>query len=157
MLSRREVVAAAAGALAPKDAYDAGLEKVHRTAPEYAGGLSNHAPMAMDALVAGGRADRVARWTDAYLAKMPAASGEPPDLERYATGKPKDVLHREWPLLVTGWASAGWCGVIRTAHAVRALRRAGALIRRASPAELRLIPPSLIPCARRSASLDAGA
>lgn len=131
MLSRREVVAAAAGALAPKDAYDAGLEKVHRTAPEYAGGLSNHAPMAMDALVAGGRADRVASWADAYLAKMPAAAGKPPDLERYATGKAKDVLNREWPLLVTGWSSAGWHGVIRTAHAVRALHRAETPARRA--------------------------
>lgn len=141
MLSRREVVVAAAGALAPGAAgYDALLEKVHRTDCEYAASLSNHAPMVMDALVAGGKPARLQKWTEAYLARMPPiaklAAVEIPELGNYAhrgawlekyradaLKKPKELVRREWPLLVTGWSSAGWHGVIRVAHAVRALDR----------------------------------
>lgn len=142
------MVAAAAGALAPGSAsYDQVLEKVHRTEPEYAGALSNHAPMAMDALVAGGKPTRVPKWADAYLARMPAAAKldavDAPVLgnyahrgawlERYrgdALKKPKELLAREWPLLVTGWSCAGWHGVLRVAHAVRALDRQDSKVKR---------------------------
>ena len=38
---------------------DEALEIVHRTGPEFGPGLSNHAPMGAEAMVAMGRADAV--------------------------------------------------------------------------------------------------
>ncbi len=41
------------------DGMDAALEIVHRTGPEYGPGASNHAPMAVEAMLAMGRGDGI--------------------------------------------------------------------------------------------------
>lgn len=49
------------------DALDEGLSRLAATGPEYRVGLSNHGPMAAEALVRLGRADALAGWLDGYL------------------------------------------------------------------------------------------
>ena len=46
---------------------DEGLSRLAVTGPEFRGGLSNHGPMAAEALVRLGRADAVEHWLDGYL------------------------------------------------------------------------------------------
>src|SRR5205809_1088568 len=50
---------------------DEALERLHTTGPEFHGILSNHGPMAVEALVRHGQAETVHRWLDAYAAKHP--------------------------------------------------------------------------------------
>src|SRR5882672_12961056 len=57
-----------------KDVLDEGLSRLAETGPEYRGGLSNHGPMAAEALVRLGRADAVEHWLDGYVKKL----DEPP-------------------------------------------------------------------------------
>jgi hypothetical protein len=105
--------------------YDDVLDDLHTTSPEYGGGLSNHGPMAMDALVALGREDRVASWARHYariLELLPDGSqadriaSYEADLEALSPG---EVLARDWSSLAVGWAASH--GILRTAHALRAL------------------------------------
>ena len=123
---------------------DEGLARLSRTGPEFDGGLSNHGPMAAEALVRMGRADDVERWVDGYLRRLDA----PPrpsdritdatwrdalgDLRRVADWEAylaaqlaeepwRDVLARWWPRLVPGLAAAATHGIIRTSHAARSL------------------------------------
>ena len=49
---------------------DDALEIVHRTGPEFGPGLSNHAPMGAEAMVAMGRADAVVPWVEEYLPQL---------------------------------------------------------------------------------------
>jgi len=65
------------------DVLDEGLSRLAATGPEYRGGLSNHGPMAAEALVRLGRADAVEHWLDGYLRRLDGApriihSGDPP-------------------------------------------------------------------------------
>lgn len=46
---------------------DDSLSRLAVTGPEYAGGLSNHGPMGVEAMVRLGRAERAGRWLDDYL------------------------------------------------------------------------------------------
>ena len=128
---------------------DEGLSRLAVTGPEFAGGLSNHGPMAAEALVRLGRADAVEHWLDEYIKQLdeaprPAdpitdqtwreALGEyrrVADWEVYfraqLAGEPwRDVLARWWPRLVPGIAAAATHGVIRTSHAARSLAAAEA-------------------------------
>ena len=128
---------------------DEGLGRLARTGPEFAGGLSNHGPMAAEALVRLGRADAVEHWLDGYLRRLDAAPrpadrisdetwrealgqhGRVADWEAYfraqLAGPPwRDVLARWWPRLVPGIAAAATHGVIRTSHAARSLAAAEA-------------------------------
>jgi hypothetical protein len=130
------------------DVLDEGLSRLAATGPEYRGGLSNHGPMAAEALVRLGRADAVEPWLDGYLKRLdgpprPAdritdatwrdALGElnrVADWEVYLRAelaeKPwRDVLARWWPRLLPGVAAAATHGVIRTSHAARSLAAAG--------------------------------
>ncbi|MGE3810624.1 MAG: questin oxidase family protein [Candidatus Nanopelagicales bacterium] len=125
--------------------YDEALERLHRTGPELDGWMSNHGPMAVEALARRGAEGVVHRWTDDYsrrLEQMPEARiridadhwagalGDPSRLgdwiayfrrevrERTWT----DVLAEWWPRLLPGIAAGATHGVIRTGHAVHALR-----------------------------------
>src|ERR1700761_3392921 len=127
---------------------DEGLSRLARTGPEFRGGLSNHGPMAAEALVRLGRADAVEHWLDGYLKRLEEA---PPPRDRVtdatwgdALGKLnrvadwevylsaqlaeepwRDVLARWWPRLLPGVAAAATHGIIRASHAARSLAGAG--------------------------------
>lgn len=123
---------------------DEAYERLHRTGPEFGAALSNHGPMAAEALVRMGRAARVHPWVDAYLNRLdalprgirPVGAGEWREalgdfsrtgdwlvhLDREVSGAPwREVLATWWPRLLPGIAAGATHGVIRTGHAVRAL------------------------------------
>ncbi|WP_329279734.1 questin oxidase family protein [Streptomyces sp. NBC_00691] len=123
---------------------DEALERLHATGPERLGRLTNHAPMAVEALVRNGQARAVHRWLDHYAHKledMPPASrpitadgwrealGDPArstDWTRFfgdeLDGRPwREVLAEWWPRLLPGIAGGSTHPVIRTGHAVRTL------------------------------------
>lgn len=124
---------------------DEALQRLHRTGPEFQGWLSNHGPMVVEAMVRRGHGPAVHRWLDRYLTRL----DEPPrgltpvtaDGWREALGDPKrigdwrefflhalteqawpTVLATWWPRLLPGIAASATHGVIRTGHAVHALR-----------------------------------
>jgi hypothetical protein len=109
---------------------DEGLARLADTGPEYRGGLSNHGPMAAEALIRLGRADDVPSWLDGYLRRLDApprpgdritnetwrdALGNAKrvaDWEAYLSAQLaeepwRDVLVRWWPRLVPGVAARG--------------------------------------------------
>ena len=126
---------------------DEAYQRLHTTGPEFDGWLSNHGPMAAEAMVRRGQADRVHRWLDGYMARLEEfprrsgpigaswqdALGDPRRIadwtvyfERQVTGQPwPQVLEIWWPRLLPGVAAAATHGVIRVGHAVRALREDG--------------------------------
>ncbi|MFE2235932.1 questin oxidase family protein [Streptomyces sp. NPDC059442] len=127
---------------------DEALERLHATGPERNGWLSNHAPMAVEALVRRGQAPTVHRWLDRYrhkLEDMPSpgspvtgnnwreALGDPSRIadwtrhfERTVEERPwREVLAEWWPRLLPGIAGGATHPVIRTGHAVRTLLTSG--------------------------------
>ncbi|MET8268708.1 questin oxidase family protein [Micromonospora arida] len=121
---------------------DEAYERLHRTGPEFQGWLSNHGPMAVEALVRHGHPHRVHRWLDDYLGRLDELPRglHPIDDWRSALGDPKRagdwlayfdrqlrehpwraVLGTWWPRLLPGIAAGATHGVIRVGHAVRAL------------------------------------
>jgi hypothetical protein len=123
---------------------DEALERLHTRGPERNGWLSNHGPMAVEALVRHGQAPLVHRWLDAYAHKledMPGpgapvteanwreALGDPrriADWARYFERETGDrpwraVLATWWPRLLPGIAGGATHPVIRVGHAVRTL------------------------------------
>ncbi|SCE86663.1 questin oxidase family protein [Micromonospora mirobrigensis] len=125
---------------------DEAYRRLHRTGPEFEGWLSNHGPMAVEALVRNGEAGRVHRWLDAYLRRLDELPRglRPIDDWRAALGDPKragdwlthfdrelrehpwrEVLGTWWPRLLPGIAAGATHGVIRVGHAVRALHDGG--------------------------------
>jgi hypothetical protein len=130
------------------DALDEGLSRLAATGPEFRGGLSNHGPMAAEALVRLGRADAVEHWLDGYLKRLEEAPrpgdrvtdatwrdalgklNRVADWEAYVRAQLaeepwRDVLARWWPRLLPGVAAAATHGIIRTSHAARSLASAG--------------------------------
>lgn len=126
---------------------DEALGRLHTTGPEYDGYLSNHGPMAADALVRMGRSDAVEGWVTAYLPRLqehpvprwrlteedaPAALGEHERLADWCAlfdellrEQPwPEVLARWWPRLLPSAVAAAAHPLIRTGHVVRALREA---------------------------------
>ncbi|MEV0004238.1 hypothetical protein AB0H28_18425 [Micromonospora sp. NPDC050980] len=124
------------------DILDEAYQRLHRTGPEFEGWLSNHGPMAAEALVRHGQGARVHRWLDGYLRRLDELPRglRPIDDWRTALGDPKragdwlhhfdrelrdrpwrDVLGEWWPRLLPGIAAGATHGVIRVGHAVRAL------------------------------------
>ena len=116
--------------------------------PDLRNGLTNHAPMAAEALCALGRPDAVLPWIERYrgalLPRPPAGERIAPDDWREALGQ----LHRAgdwsarfadelqeaaWPEVLDRWVSrlapgisaSATHGVIRVGHAVRGLVAAG--------------------------------
>ena len=126
---------------------DEAYQRLHATGPEFDGWLSNHGPMAAEAMVRRGQADRVHRWLDGYMARLEEfprgsgpigpswqdALGDPRRIadwtayfEREVTGQPwPQVLETWWLRLLPGVAAAATHGVIRVGHAVRALTEDG--------------------------------
>ena len=124
---------------------DEALERLDGTGFEFGpAGLSNHGPMAAEALVRLGRGEEAPRWVDRYRCRLgPAPDPTDPvddgtwraglgDIRRVADwqaylrrqmddGPWADVVARWVPRLLPGIMAAATHGVIRTAHAVRAL------------------------------------
>jgi hypothetical protein len=138
------IVSDGADAPGDRDVLDEGLSRLAATGPEFHGGLSNHGPMAAEAMIRLGRADEVEPWLDGYirlLEEPPQATGKITDENwREALGVPRrvgdwelylrnqlaedpwpDVLARWWPRLTPGLAAAATHGIIRTSHAARSL------------------------------------
>lgn len=132
--------------------------RLRDTGPEFEGWLSNHAPMAADALVRLGHGERVTAWVDAYLPRLQEAPGArwriASEQWREPLGDPSRlgdwrallaheiaeepwqvVLTRWWPRLLPGAAASAAHGLIRTGHAVRALRDLDSQPRRRELAE----------------------
>jgi Questin oxidase-like len=118
------------------------LARLAATGPEFGGGLSNHGPMAAEALVQLGRADDVESWLDGYIRQLEEAPraalritdwrealGQPSrvaDWELYFRDRLADepwrkVLADWWVRLLPGVAAAATHGIIRTSHAARSL------------------------------------
>ncbi|RKN29122.1 questin oxidase family protein [Micromonospora musae] len=123
---------------------DEAYERVQHTGPERNGWLSNHAPMAVEALTHRGHGETVHRWLDSYLTQLEdrprGISAISPEQWRDPLGDPvrtgdwlnyfdreladepwRDVLARWWPRLLPGIAAGATHGVIRVGHAARAL------------------------------------
>lgn len=126
---------------------DEALERLHTTGPERDGWLTNHAPMAVEALVRNGQAPTVHRWLDRYAHKLeelpPANRPVAAEEWREALGDPsritdwtrffareldgpearpwREVLAVWWPRLLPGIAAGATHPLIRTGHAVRTL------------------------------------
>jgi hypothetical protein len=132
------------GAARDDGALDLALERLARTDPEYRGGLANHGPMAVEALVTMGRGDAVARWVEEYAGRLdPARPSRDPIpasgweqvlgrrelvadwavfFRRALAEAPWRHVLREWvPRLAPGFVAVATHGVIRTGHAARAL------------------------------------
>lgn len=123
---------------------DEALQRLHRSGPERLGRLTNHAPMAVEALAAHGQAGAVHRWLDLYAGKLEdfpsgtepvtaadwrTALGDPRraadwigHFERETAERPwRDVLTEWWPRLLPGMYGGSTHPVIRVGHAVRTL------------------------------------
>ncbi|MFG2115332.1 questin oxidase family protein [Streptomyces sp. NPDC048718] len=128
----------------PSGILDEALQRLHTTGPEHHGRLSNHAPMAVEALAAHGRAAAVHRWLDRYAPKLdefpsrvaPVTDATWADalgdirraadwidfFDRELAGRPwRAVLAEWWPRLLTGLYGAATHPLIRVGHAVRTL------------------------------------
>ena len=126
---------------------DEAYERLHATGPEFDGWLSNHGPMAAEAMVRRGHAGAVHRWLDGYMRRLEEfprgtgpigadwqpALGDPRRVAdwtvyftREITEQPwREVLRTWWPRLLPGVVAAATHGVIRVGHAVRALNEDG--------------------------------
>lgn len=123
---------------------DETYERLHATGPEFRGWLSNHGPMAADALLRLGHGDDVHRWVIGYEQRLQPAPaprwamteagwrdplGDPSRLGDWlglfallVREEPwQQVLTRWWPRLLPGAIASSTHGLIRTGHVVRAL------------------------------------
>jgi|SRR5215831_7064227 len=146
LVAGASLLGGAAKAASNADVIDEALGLLARTGPEF-GGLSNHGPMAAEALVALGRPDAVLPWVNRYRKRL-----QPPPSERnritaadgwrgalgdftrvgdltalfdreLAAAPWRDVLARWLVRLVPGTAAVLFHGLLRTAHAARSLGR----------------------------------
>ncbi|GES33838.1 questin oxidase family protein [Streptomyces angustmyceticus] len=123
---------------------DEALSRLHAAGPEFRGFLSNHGPMAVEAMIRNGQARTVHRWLDSYAARLEdvpraharitpanwrAALGDPSrvtDWTAYFTDQLAErpwraLLATWWPCLLPGIAGAATHPAIRMGHAVRSL------------------------------------
>jgi hypothetical protein len=143
---------------ASTDAYDEALERLAGLAPEYGPGLSNHGPMVAEALVRLGCPDAVGPWVERYRRRLdPGPSSgrylDPPEwqaalgdrrhwadwvttFETKLGAEPAEAVVARWvPRLAPGTVGGAGHGLLRTAHAVRALAEADRPGRRAELAQ----------------------
>ncbi|MGH0028470.1 MAG: questin oxidase family protein [Myxococcota bacterium] len=135
------------------DTHDAALEWLRPYGPDLAWGFTNHAPMVAEALCAAGRGDAVLPWLEDHakgLVERPAPGDPIDDDWRAALGRHErwadwtarfesELAQDAWPEVLARWvarlapglAAAAAHGVIRTAHAARALADADTELRRA--------------------------
>lgn len=132
------------GVSEPGDVLDESLSRLAATGPEFDGGLSNHGPMAAEAMIRLGRPDDVEPWLDGYIRKLeepprpghtitgatwPEALGDPRRVtdwglylrDQLSEGPWQEVLARWWPRLTPGLAAGATHGIISTSHAARSL------------------------------------
>ena len=142
------------------DALDDALTVFAATAPQYGPlRLSNHGPMAAEALASLGRSDAIEGWVERYRRRLddapapadrPLSEDEwPPSLgradryaewlalfEREVADRPVAAVVGEWvPRLLPGAVGAATHGLIRTGHALRALGAADTPPRRLEVAQ----------------------
>ncbi len=126
--------------------YDETLIRLHKTGPEFGGWLSNHGPMAADALIRIGASDQVNGWVSQYAQRLDELPGPrwaiATDQWRDPLGDAsrlgdwlaffarelaerawQQVLIQWWPRLLPGAVAAATHPLIRTGHAVRALQQ----------------------------------
>lgn len=126
------------------DVLDEALESLSSAAPDLQNGLTNHAPMVVEAMCAMGRGDAVFSWLDSYrdgMDKWPPAGRRISTAEwRDVFGQPgrltdwreffknelqeapwRDVLDRWIARLCPGMSASATHGIIRVGHAVRSL------------------------------------
>ncbi len=136
-----------AGPVTAGDHFDEALEVLAGTGPEFGPGLSNHGPMAAEALGQMGRGTEVVGWAARYRERLdhapsrgrvvPAAAVEAalgayrrfPDFVAFFEAaleeqEAKAVLAQWVPRLAPGAVAAAGHGLLRVAHATRALRAA---------------------------------
>lgn len=128
--------------------------RMRDTGPEFDGWLSNHGPMAADAMIRMGCGDQVDAWVDQYTRRLDEAPAPrwkiAADEWREVLGHPsrladwialfdwelreeeswRGVLIRWWPRLLNGAVAAATHPLIRTGHCVRALLEAPTEARR---------------------------
>ncbi len=132
--------------------------RMQATGPEFKGWLSNHGPMAADALIRIGCAEEVESWVDRYARRLDEAPtprwrieedewrdvlGDPSRLGdwivlfEHELGEEswREVLVRWWPRLLNGAVASATHGLIRTGHCVRALLETPTDARRAELAQ----------------------
>lgn len=123
---------------------DEAYERLRDSGPERRGWLSNHAPMAVEALARHGLEHRIHAWIDGYADRLeqrprgiqpipvdgwrdplgdPVRTGDWLDyFARDLAERPwREVLAVWWPRLLPGIAAGATHGAIRVGHAVRAL------------------------------------
>ncbi|NVB36771.1 DUF4243 domain-containing protein [Pseudenhygromyxa sp. WMMC2535] len=129
--------------------HDQALEKLARYGPEFHGGLSNHGPMAVEALHHLGHDAAVPAWVERYVGDLellePAEAARGPlrlgareryvdwvaDFERQLEDSSWRELVARWlPQLTPGLFAGATHGLLRTSHAIRALREADTPARR---------------------------
>lgn len=132
--------------------FDDALERFQQIDLEYAGGLSNHGPMGAEALESLGHQAKILAFVDIYAPRLPPilrgerlARSDRPDafgkidrrgdwvttFETRVEEIPwRDVLAEELPSLLPGLFAAAGHGLLRVAHAVRALEREDTELRR---------------------------
>src|ERR1035441_7925672 len=95
---------------ASEDVMDESLGRLAATGPEFRGGLSNHGPMATEAMIRLGRADAIEPWLDGYIQRLESAPRATDVIAgqtwRDAEQPWRQVLARWWPRLVPGLAAA---------------------------------------------------
>ena len=115
-----------------------------RTGPEFGGGLSNHGPMASEALCMMGRGETVIEWVERYQSRLEPHPSTGSRISKHdwreALGDYKRVgdwigffdeslKEAPWRVVLDRWverlapgiAAAAYHGVLRTAHAARSL------------------------------------
>ena len=131
---------------------DDALERFQNRGFEYAGGLTNHGPMAVEALVELGHPALIPGFVDTYEPRLPPlesgtwmAPGERMAargcVERLGDWRVtfereleesnwSDLVRREASAMIAGLFSGGTHGFLRVAHALRALERDETPVRR---------------------------
>ena len=131
---------------------DIAWERFHQTALEFGGGLSNHGPMAAEALEALGHPSLIPGFVDRYAPRLPPAQpgtplsageraralGVPERSEDWIATWELELADRAWeelvaevvPGLLPGAFASAAHGLLRTSHAVRALGASDTLVRR---------------------------
>jgi hypothetical protein len=126
------------------NSFDEALESIATVGPELNNGMSNHGPMAVEALCAMGRSDAVSQWLDDY---RPRLAPPPPRVERVTDHDWRAALcdlrrttdwfeyftsqlhERPWSEVLDTWvarlapgiSASATHGIIRTGHAARAM------------------------------------
>ena len=94
---------------------DEAYQRLHATGPEFGGYLSNHGPMAAEAMVRRGHAGRVHRWLDGYMRRLeefPRGSGPIGASWQDSLGDPRRVA--DW----TNYSATAPNAILRTLPAL---------------------------------------